>query len=151
MLNLELVQNLYDGLTAERKEELKKLLFGKSRQTMAYFARRKDISFSKIEILADFYQMPTDFFRSNGSCKSNNVAGNNNCVGNVNVNTTHLLEIESLKKQIDLLQREIQSYKNNMASKDEINLVLKELVESLKVQIETYKLRINELQGKEIQ
>ena len=42
MLNIDLVYNLYEGLTPEKKEALLGLLFKKSRQTMAYFKRSKD-------------------------------------------------------------------------------------------------------------
>lgn len=59
----------------------------KSRQTMAYFKRSKDISLSMLEILADFYHMTLDYFRANGSFKANNVTGNNDYVGNVSVST----------------------------------------------------------------
>ena len=147
MLDIQLVYNLYDGLTPERKEELLGLLFKKSRQTMAYFKRSKDISLSKLEILADFYHMPLDYFRTNGSIKTNNVSGNNNYVGNVAMGTNLLIENESLRKQIDSLQREmetlkaskeseINSLKNTIASKEDTNAVLKYHVESLKKQLE---------------
>lgn len=128
MLNIDLVYNLYGGLTPERKEELLGLLFKKSRQTMAYFKRSKDISLSKLEILADFYHMPLDYFRTNSSFKTNNVNGNNNYVGNVSVNTNLLVENESLRKQVASLERELDS-------KDETNKVLRDLVESLKAQL----------------
>ena len=128
MLNIDLVYNLYEGLTPEKKEELLGLLFKKSRQTMAYFKRSKDISLSKLEILADFYHMPLDYFRANSSFKTNNVNGNNNYVGNVSVSTNLLVENESLRKQVASLEREL-------VSKDETNKVLKDLVDSLKNQI----------------
>ena len=128
MLNIDLVYNLYEGLTPEKKEELLGLLFKKSRQTMAYFKRSKDISLSKLEILADFYHMPLDYFRANSNFKTNNVNGNNNYVGNVSVSTNLLVENESLRKQVASLEREL-------VSKDETNKVLKDLVDSLKNQI----------------
>jgi len=135
MLNIDLVYNLYEGLTPERKEELLGLLFKKSRQTMAYFKRSKDISLSKLEILADFYHMPLDYFRTNSSFKTNNVSGNNNYVGNVSTGTNLLIENESLRKQISSLEREIESLKETIASKDDANDILKNYVESLKKQI----------------
>ena len=128
MLNIDLVYNLYDGLTPDKKEELLGLLFKKSRLTMAYFKRSKDISLSKLEILADFYHMQLDYFRANSSFKTNNVNGNNNYVGNVSVSTNLLVENESLRKQVASLEREL-------VSKDETNKVLKNLVDSLKNQI----------------
>ena len=133
MLNIDLVYNLYEGLTPEKKEELLGLLFKKSRQTMAYF---KDISLSKLEILADFYHMPLDYFRANSSFKANNVTGNNNYVGNVSVSTNLLVENEGLRKQVASLEREIETLKSSLASKDDTNTVLKDHVDSLKKQLE---------------
>ena len=138
MLNIDLVYNLYEGLTPEKKEELLGLLFKKSRQTMAYFKRSKDISLSKLEILADFYCMPLDYFRTNSSFKANNVSGNNNYVGNVSVSTNLLLENENLRKQIESLEREKESLNATIASKEDTNTVLKDHVESLKKQLEFY-------------
>lgn len=138
MLNIDLVYNLYEGLTPEKKEELLGLLFKKSRQTMAYFKRSKDISLSKLEILADFYSMPLDYFRTNSSFKANNVSGNNYYVGNVSVSTNLLLENENLRKQIESLEREKESLNATIASKEDTNTVLKDHVESLKKQLEFY-------------
>lgn len=136
MLNIELVYNLYGDLTLERKEELLGLLFKKLRQTIAYFKRSKDISFSKLEILADFYHMPLDYFRANSSFMANNVTGNNNYVGNVSVSTNLLVENEGLRKQVGSLEREIETLKSSLASKDDTNTVLKDHVDSLKKQLE---------------
>lgn len=62
MLNLDLIDNLYAGLTKDQQQELIGLLFKKSKQTMSYFRRTKDISLSKLEVLADFFHMPLDTF-----------------------------------------------------------------------------------------
>ena len=77
MLNLDLIDNLYAGLTKEQQQELIGLLFKKSKQTMSYFRRTKDISLSKLEVLADFFHMPLDYFRVGSSFRANNVSGNN--------------------------------------------------------------------------
>jgi len=53
MLNTELVDRMYAELPKERQQELITLLFKNSKQTMNYFKRTKDISLSKLEILAD--------------------------------------------------------------------------------------------------
>ena len=60
MLNLDLIDNLYAGLTKEQQRELISLLFKKSKQTMSYFRRTKDISLCKLEGLGDLFQMPLD-------------------------------------------------------------------------------------------
>ena len=46
-----------------------------------------------------------------------------------------LIENESLRKQISSLEREIESLKETIASKDDANDILKNYVESLKKQI----------------
>lgn len=87
MLNIDLIDNLYAGLTKEQQQSLCELLFKKSKQNMNYFRRTKDISLSKSETLADFFHMPLDYLREGSSFRANNVSGNNNTVGNVSVNT----------------------------------------------------------------
>lgn len=117
MLNLDLIDNLYAGLTKEQQQELISLLFKKSKQTMSYFRRTKDISLSKLEVLADFFHMPLDYFRVGSSFRANNVSGNNN-VGNVSVNTNLMIENESLRKQLDALQDVVKAKDDTLAAKD---------------------------------
>jgi len=100
MLNIDLIENLYSGLPRDKQQELIGLLFKKSKQTMAYFRRTKDISLSKLETLADFFHMPLDYFRANSSFKSNNVSGNNNYVGNVSLSTNLLIENQGLRDKL---------------------------------------------------
>ena len=75
MLNTELVDSLYASLTSSQQKTLTTMLFKKSKQTMSYFKRTKDISLSKLEILADFFHMPLDYFRVGSSFRCNNVSG----------------------------------------------------------------------------
>ena len=65
MLNLDYIDQKFNALNKEQKEELIVRLFKKSKQTMAYFRRTKDISLSKLEILADYFELPLDAFRKN--------------------------------------------------------------------------------------
>lgn len=64
MLNIDLLENLYKGLTKERKHELKEKLFGGSNQSLTYFRKNKDTSMSKLETLADFFNLPLDGLRA---------------------------------------------------------------------------------------
>lgn len=114
MLNIELVYKLYDGLTPKEKEGLLGLLFKTSSQTMVCVKRSKDISLSKLEILADFYHVPIDCFKANSSFGGNNVTGNNNYVSNVSVSTKLLVENEGLRKQIASLEREIDTLNHQL-------------------------------------
>lgn len=125
MLNLDLIDNLYAGLTKEQQQELIGLLFKKSKQTMSYFRRTKDISLSKLETLADFFHMPLDYFRVGSTFRANNVAGNNNNVGNVSVNTNLLMENESLRKQLAALQDVVKAKDDVVAAKDALILALR--------------------------
>ena len=136
MLNLDLIDNLYAGLAKEQQQELISLLFKKSKQTMSYFRRTKDISLSKLEILANFFHMPLDYFRAGSSFRANNIAGNNNNVGNVSVNTNLMIENESLR-------REILSLRETLKAKEETLTTKNDLIDNLKIQVKT--LTINDV------
>jgi len=124
MLNIDLIDTLYAGLTKEQKDDLIVRLFKRSRQTMNYFRRTKDISLSKLEILADYFHMPLDYFRMESSFKTTNVNGSNNYVGNVSVGNNLLIENDSLRKEIESLKRE-------MAAKDKIIEGNEKLIQAL--------------------
>ena len=126
MLNLDLIDNLYAGLTKEQQQDLISLLFKKSKQTMSYFRRTKDISLSKLEVLADFFHMPLDYFRVESSFKANNVSGNNNYVGNISVNTNLMMENESLHKQLESLHNVVKAKDDTLAAKDALIQSLQE-------------------------
>ncbi len=138
MLNLDLIDNLYAGLTKEQQQDLISLLFKKSKQTMSYFRRTKDISLSKLEVLADFFHMPLDYFRVGSSFRANNVNGNNNNnnVGNVSVNTNLMMENESLRREISGLRETLKAKEETLNTKND-------LIENLKIQVKT--LTINEV------
>lgn len=136
MLNLDLIDNLYAGLTKEQQQELIGLLFKKSKQTMSYFRRTKDISLSKLEVLADFFHMPLDYFRVGSSFRANNVSGNNNNVGNVSVNTNLMIENESLRREISGLRETLKAKEETLNTKND-------LIDNLKIQVKT--LTINEV------
>ena len=136
MLNLDLIDNLYAGLTKEQQQDLISLLFKKSKQTMSYFRRTKDISLSKLEVLADFFHMPLDYFRVENSFKANNVSGNNNYVGNVSVNTNLMMENESLRREISGLRETLKAKEETLHTKND-------LIDNLKIQVKT--LAINDV------
>jgi hypothetical protein len=128
MLNLDLIDNLYASLNREQQQTLISLLFKKSRQTMAYFRRTKDISLSKLEILADFFHMPLDYFRLGSSFKSNNISGNNNNVGNVSVNTNLMIENDALRKELASRDQVIKAKDEIIAAKDALILSLQQQI-----------------------
>lgn len=103
MLNIDLIYRHYDSLTREKKEELLTKLFKNSRQTMAYFRRTKNVSLSKLEILADAFNKPIDYFRLNNPYDEDEIQK-----GNVQENTTPEVVLEStneeLRKELKKLQ-----------------------------------------------
>lgn len=118
MLDVDLLDNLYSGLDNEKKQELISLVFKRSRQTFAYFRRTKDVSLSKLEIIADYFHMPLDYFRKNSSFKTNNVSGNNNYVGNVSISTNLLIENQSLKNELAALKETLKAKDDSLKTKD---------------------------------
>ena len=126
MLNLDLIDNLYAGLTKEQQQELISLLFKKSKQTMSYFRRTKDISLSKLEVLADFFHMPLDYFRVGSSFRAN---------GNVSVNTNLMLENDSLRREISTLKETLKAKDETLKSKDETLKSKDDLIEALRIQV----------------
>lgn len=126
MLDIDLLENLYAGLDNEKKQELISLVFKRSRQTFAYFRRTKDVSLSKLEIIADYFHMPLDYFRVGSSFKANNVAGNNNYVGNVSISTNLLIENQSLKNELAALKETLKAKDESLKTKDMLIEALKE-------------------------
>lgn len=135
MLNLELLNNLYNGLPDEQKKQLITLLFKRSKQTMAYFARTKDVSLSKLEIIADFFHMPLDYFRKGSTMASTNVAGNGNTVGNVNINSNLVMENDMLKGKIANLEAMVEAKNETINAKNEVIATRIEENETLKEEI----------------
>lgn len=60
MLDLELINRLYKGLSKEEKHKLLFDLFGTGRQSMSYFSRTNDTSLSKVEIMSRAFGVPVD-------------------------------------------------------------------------------------------
>ena len=106
MLNIDLIDNLYNTLPKEEQQKLIMLLFKRSKQTMNYFRRTKDISLSKLEILADYFHKPLDYFRaeSNEGCTN---SGNDLLNSSVINHTDILLENKYLRKINERLEEAI--------------------------------------------
>ena len=136
MLNLELLNSLYDSLPAEQQKALCAQLFKKSKQTMAYFSRTKDISLSKLEVIADFFHLPLDHFRKNSAFKTNVVTGNGNLVGNININNNLIMENEMLKGKIADLMKTISAKDETIAAKNETLTARIEEIISLKQRLQ---------------
>ncbi len=115
MLNIELVDRLYAQLPREQQQQLITQLFKQSKQTMAYFRRTKDISLSKLETLADFFNVPLDALRQ-GSTTPPLRQDRNNSIATEN---------EQLRKEIEHLQALIHSKDETIEAKNETIAMLK--------------------------
>jgi len=108
MLNLDLIDALYAGLPKNKQQELIGMLFKRSKQTMNYFHRTKDISLSKFEILADYFHMSLDSLRIGGGANiTTEICGNINNTNLINENLSLQKENSSLKERIKDLQARI--------------------------------------------
>ena len=109
MLNVDLIESLYNSLPSSRQKALLSMLFNRSDQTMEYFRKRKDISFSKLEILADFFHKPLEYFRQDSSFIADDRNYGNNYVGNIYINsdTNLMAENEMLRKKVSSLETAI--------------------------------------------
>ena len=137
MLNVDLIESLYNSLPSSRQKALLSMLFNRSDQTMEYFRKRKDISFSKLEILADFFHKPLEYFRQDSSFIADDSYYGNNYVGNIYINsdTNLMAENEMLRKKVSSLETAIDEKDKAIKELDEIYSEKKlELIE-LKAQL----------------
>ena len=137
MLNVDLIESLYNSLPSSRQKALLSMLFNRSDQTMEYFRKRKDISFSKLEILADFFHKPLEYFRQDSSFIADDSYYGNNYVGNIYINsdTNLMAENEMLRKKVSSLETAIDEKDKAIKELDEIYSEKKlELIE-LKTQL----------------
>ena len=137
MLNVDLIESLYNSLPSSRQKALLSMLFNRSDQTMEYFRKRKDISFSKLEILADFFHKPLEYFRQDSNFMADDSYYGNNYVGNVYINsdTNLMAENEMLRKKVSSLETAIDEKDKAIKELDEIYSEKKlELIE-LKAQL----------------
>ena len=137
MLNVDLIESLYNSLPSSRQKVLLSMLFNRSDQTMEYFRKRKDISFSKLEILADFFHKPLEYFRQDSNFMADDSYYGNNYVGNVYINsdTNLMAENEMLRKKVSSLETAIDEKDKAIKELDEIYSEKKlELIE-LKAQL----------------
>ena len=122
MLNVDLIESLYNSLPSSRQKALLSMLFNRSDQTMEYFRKRKDISFSKLEILADFFHKPLEYFRQDSSFIADDSYYGNNYVGNIYINsdTNLMAENEMLRKKVSSLETAIDEKDKAIKELDEI-------------------------------
>ena len=115
MLNIELVDRLYAQLPREQQQQLIARLFKQSKQTMAYFRRTKDISLSKLETLADFFNIPLDALRQGSTTPPLHAERDNK----------FFMENEQLRKEIEHLKALLRSKDETIEAKNENISMLK--------------------------
>ena len=135
MLNVELIENLYNGLDKEQKERLMDLVFKKSKQGITYFRRTNDITLSKLEIIADFFHLPLDYFRMGHTFKAQNVNGNNNQWGNVNINTNLMAENQGLAKELAAVREKLASKEAMIETMGQVIKAKDDVITVLKMQL----------------
>lgn len=133
MLNTALLNQLYKAESKERQQELIRLLFKKSRQTMNYFKRTKDVGLSKLEIMSDFFGLPIDSFREGNSFYPTNVTSSRN------VKTANASLNSGLLKEKERLQSLLESKENQLEQANKTLEDLRSHMEDLRHNIETYK------------
>lgn len=119
MLNVELLDELYKNEPKERQQELLRLLFKKSRQTMNYFKRTQDIGMAKLEILSDFFEMPMDCFRlGKENAHQRTVVKNSRYIQMYNVfhGGALLNEYEGLQKDLAHADEKLEDAKKTIAT-----------------------------------
>jgi hypothetical protein len=120
MLNIELVETLYGGLSSASQEHIRYLLFGNKQQDLSAFFRSNDIGLSKLEILADYFRMPLESFRKDSQFDMTSIRGNNMVRNNIYVQEDESLamEREALKKEIANLRNQINAKTAELEAKD---------------------------------
>ena len=120
MLNIELVETLYDELPSSSQEHIKFLLFGNKRQDLSAFLRSNDIDLSRLEILADYFRMPLESLRKDSQFDMTSTRGNNMVRNNIYVQEDESLamEREALKKEIENLRNQINAKTAELEAKD---------------------------------
>ena len=124
MLNIDLIDKLYAQLPRELQRLLITQLFKQSKQTMAYFRRTKDVSLSKLETLADFFQMPLDALRTGNGASVEGVDNNNR--GSNSVCNTLMTENYALRKEMESLIAQLHSKDETIEAKNETIAMLRE-------------------------
>lgn len=70
MLDYSFIEERYNTLSQPEKKELLFKLFGDNKQSITYFKRIKDPGMTKLETLADFFNVPLDNLRVEHTDKS---------------------------------------------------------------------------------
>ena len=110
-------------------------MFKKSNQGIIYFRRTNDITLSKLEIIADFFHLPMDYFRMGYTFKAQNVNGNNNQWGNVNINTNLMAENQGLAKELAAVKETLSRTEEMLKLKDDIIKAKEEVINMLRMQL----------------
>ena len=108
MLNYPLIKARYDQLDITDRKALLRKLFGDNKQSITYFKRIANPGLDKLEILADYLELPIDMLRVNckydfspkGSNKATRVESKVPTV-NINIQLDKSVIIEALNQKLD--------------------------------------------------
>ena len=111
MLDVEKIQQLYKSLPVEDKKIINEKLFKNSRQSMAYFNRQRNITFAKLEIIADFFGVTLDYLRKRDNIEentSNSTKGTTNKTESTRLSAPNsAVDRLHLEKEIELLKQRL--------------------------------------------
>lgn len=118
MINYQVLETLVGNDKGKRKQFVEHILGKKANRPLSYF-RDHDVSFSTAEKICDYFAVPMDMLREHPRT-GNNVAGDNNNVGNISINSNLVQENGHLRSQIEIL-------KETISAKDETIMAYKQL------------------------
>lgn len=118
MLDIKMIDALYAKLDRATQQQLIGELFKKSRQTMNYFKRTRDVGLTKVEILSAYFGVPIDTLVLDSKYRATTVAGNSGVrIAGVQVG-------DGLQKDVDHLTQLLHDAK---ASKSQADMQIAEL------------------------
>lgn len=134
MINGKRIKELYNALDLEHKTEVRDIVFGNSRQSFNYFSNRRNITFRKVELVADYFGVSMDSLRLENEGKEISAASigkARNKKGDPGNSSLQEEKITMLKTQVEGLNDIVESQKDIIESLKDIIRMKDEKIESL--------------------
>lgn len=131
MFNSSIIQQLLTSTGKNKRDFLNSVFNPNSKRSLSYFENVADINFSTAEKVADFFGVPMDCLRTTPHMNSGVAIGNHNQVGNMNVNSNFMAEIQYLRQMVAAKDETIASNNKLLEAKDEVISGLKKRIDDL--------------------
>lgn len=134
MINGKRIKELYNALDLEHKKEVSDIVFGNSRQSFNYFSNRRNITFRKVEMVADYFGVSMDSLRLENEGKEASAASIGKARNKKGVPVNSSLQEEKitmLNSQIEGLNTIVESQKDIIESLKDIIRMKDEKIASL--------------------